>query len=308
MAKSLVLVTGAAGFIASHITRGLVQRGYRVRAFDDLSGGMGWSRLEDLGDRVERITASLLDAKAVEAAVQGVEMISHHGALVSVPESVNRPLDYHMIDATATLQLLEAARKAGVRRVTYASSSAAYGEEPEQPKRESFRAMPISPYAIAKYTRELYVSAYAKLHGMNNVSLRYFNVFGPGQNPKSQYGAAVPNIVSLMRAGKPPIVYGDGEQTRDFCHVSNVVHANMLGLEGPALHGEVVNIGCGRRVSINQLVALVNRFLGTTIKPTYEPARAGDVRDSLADITLAGKVLGYQPQTYFEEGLAGLVK
>ena len=160
----------------------------------------------------------------------------------------------------------------------------------------------------AKYTGELYVSAYAKLHGLSTISLRYFNVFGPGQNPKSQYGAAVPNIVSLMKAGKQPIVYGDGEQTRDFCHVSNVVHANLLALEGPALHGEVVNIGCGRRVSINMLVSLVNKYLGTAIKPKYEPARPGDVRDSLADITLAGKVLGYQPKTYFEEGLAGLVK
>jgi len=234
-------------------------------------------------------------------------MVCHHAALVSVPESVARPMDYHAVDATGTLMLLEAARRAGVKRVTYASSSAAYGEEPEQPKRESYRATPISPYAIAKYAGELYMTAYAKLHGMSTVSFRYFNVFGPGQNPKSQYGAAVPNISSLMKAGKSPIVYGDGEQTRDFCHVSNVVHANLLALEGPALHGEVVNIGCGKRVSINQLVSLVNKYLGTSIRPTYEPARAGDVRDSLADISLAEKVLGYRPQVYFEEGLASLL-
>jgi UDP-glucose 4-epimerase len=235
-------------------------------------------------------------------------MVSHHAALISVPESVARPLDYHDVDATATLQLLEAARKAGAMRVVYASSSAAYGEEPEQPKKESQRPVPISPYAIAKYTGELYVSAYAKLYGMQTIALRYFNVFGPGQNPKSQYGAAVPNIVSLMKSGKPPIVYGDGEQTRDFCHVYNVVHANMLALEAPTLRGEVVNIGTGKRVSVNYLVSQVNKLLGTSIVPTHEPPRAGDVRDSLADITLAKEVLRYEPQLQFEEGLAQLVK
>jgi UDP-glucose 4-epimerase len=306
--KKIVLVTGAAGFIASHITRGLVNKGYHVRAYDDLSGNMGWSRLEDLGDKIERITASILDKEALANALKGVSMISHHAALISVPESVARPLDYHDVDATATLQLLEAARKAGAMRVVYASSSAAYGEEPEQPKKESQRPVPISPYAIAKYTGELYVSAYAKLYGMQTIALRYFNVFGPGQNPKSQYGAAVPNIVSLMKSGKPPIVYGDGEQTRDFCHVYNVVHANLLALEAPRLKGEVVNIGTGKRVSVNYLVAQVNKLLGTNIVPTHEPPRAGDVRDSLADISLAKEVLGYEPQLQFEEGLAQLVK
>jgi UDP-glucose 4-epimerase len=306
--KKIVLVTGAAGFIASHITRGLVNKGYHVRAYDDLSGNMGWSRLEDLGDGVERIEASILDGAALEKAMAGASMVCHHAALISVPESVARPLDYHNVDATATLQLLEAARKAGAKRVVYASSSAAYGEEPEQPKRESHRAVPISPYAIAKYTGELYVAAYAKLYGMETIALRYFNVFGPGQNPKSQYGAAVPNIVSLMKSGKPPTVYGDGEQTRDFCHVFNVVHANLLALEAPTLRGDVVNIGTGKRVSINYLVSQVNKLLGTSIKPVHEAPRAGDVRDSLADIALAKKVLGYEVQLQFEEGLAQLVK
>jgi len=314
--KKIALVTGAAGFIASHITRGLIHKGYHVRAYDDLSGGrdgggdLAWTRLDDLGrggDKVERITASILDQPALEKALHNVSMISHHAALISVPESVARPLDYQNVDATATLQLLEAAKKAGVMKVVYASSSAAYGEEPEQPKKESHRPIPISPYAIAKFTGELYVSAYAKLHRMQTIALRYFNVFGPGQNPRSQYGAAVPNIVSLMKAGKSPIVYGDGEQTRDFCHVYNVVHANLLALESDSLNGQVVNIGTGKRVSINHLVAQVNKLLGTSIKPIHEPPRPGDVKDSLADITLARQVLGYEPQLYFEEGLAQLV-
>jgi UDP-glucose 4-epimerase len=275
---------------------------------DDLSGGMGWSRLEDLKDGVERIEASILDAGALGKAMEGASMVCHHAALISVPESVARPMDYHEVDATATLRLLEAARKAGAKRVVYASSSAAYGEEPEQPKKESQRAVPISPYAIAKYAGELYVSAYAKLYGMETIALRYFNVFGPGQNPKSQYGAAVPNIVSLMKSGKSPTVYGDGEQTRDFCHVYNVVHANLLALEAPTLKGDVVNIGTGKRVSVNYLVEQVNKLLGSKIVPVHEAPRAGDVRDSLADISLAKEVLGYEVQLEFEEGLAQLVK
>ncbi len=295
------LVTGAAGFIAGHLTRALVDRGYRVRAFDDLSGGT-WENLADLGDRIERLTASVTDPAAVRAAAEGADVIFHHAALVSVPQSVERPADYNAVCVGGTLNVLEAARAAGVRRVVYASSSACYGENPVQPKTEAMRAEPISPYAVAKYAGELYVSAYAGLHGMKTVSLRYFNVFGPGQNPKSQYGAAIPSILSRMLAGERPTVYGDGSQTRDFCYIENVVRANLLAAEADVA-GEAVNIGCGRRTSVNDIVAKANALLGKELQPIYGPARTGDVRDSLADISLAEKVIGYRPTVYFDEGL-----
>jgi UDP-glucose 4-epimerase len=297
------LVTGGAGFIGSHIARALLQRGDRVRVLDDLSGPKSWRRLEDVRGDVERVEGSILDGAAVERAISGVEVIFHKAALVSVPESVARPLDYHAADATATLQLLDAARRAGVGRVVYASTSAIYGDAPEQPKVESMRGVPLSPYGIAKYAGELYMTGFAKLHGLQTISLRYFNVFGPGQDPKSQYGAAVPSIISKILAGEPPTIYGDGEQTRDFCHVSNVVAANLLAADLPMAGGEVVNVGCGRRVTVNRIVSLANELLGTDVRPLYVPARAGDVRDSLADLTEARRVLGYEPVVHFDDGL-----
>jgi UDP-glucose 4-epimerase len=222
-----------------------------------------------------------------------------------VPESVKRPGDYHEVDATGTLQLLEAAAAAAgdVRRFIYASTSAIYGDAPEQPKLESMRGLPISPYGIAKYAGELYVSAFAKLRNLQTISLRYFNVFGPGQDPKSQYGAAIPSIVSKIIADQRPVIYGNGQQTRDFCHVSNVVHANLLAADAPRLSGEVVNIGCGVRVSVNRIVQLANELLGKKVESIYESPREGDVMDSLADISAAKTVLGYEPIIHFDEGL-----
>ena len=295
------LVTGAAGFIAGHLTRTLVERGYHVKALDDLSGGT-WETLDDLGDRITRLTASVTDAHAVRAAAEGADVIFHHAALVSVPQSVERPLEYNNVCVGGTLNVLEAARAAGVPRVVYASSSACYGENPVQPKVEAMRAEPISPYAVAKYAGELYVSAYAGLHGMKTVSLRYFNVFGPGQNPRSQYGAAIPSILSRMLRGERPTVYGDGRQTRDFCYIENVVKANLLAASADVA-GEALNIGCGRRTSVNDIVAKANALLGKDLEPDYQPARPGDVRDSLADIALAEQVIGYRPSVYFDEGL-----
>ena len=294
------LVTGAAGFIAGHLTRALVNRGYAVRALDNLSGG-SWSTLDDLGDRITRLTADVTDPAALRTAAEGVDVVFHHAALVSVPQSVERPLDYNAVCAGGTLAVLEAARAAGAR-VVYASSSACYGENPAQPKVETMLPAPISPYAVAKYAGELYVSAYAALHGMKTVSLRYFNVFGAGQNPKSQYGAAIPSILSRMLRGERPTVYGDGGQTRDFCHIDNVVNANLLAAEAD-VKGEALNIGCGRRTSVNEIVEQANALLGTDLPPEYRPARPGDVRDSLADISLAEGVIGYRPMVYFEEGL-----
>ena len=299
-----VLVTGAAGFIASHLTRALVEAGWAVRALDDLSGAKDWGRIADLGSGVEKITASIIDAPALAAAMEGVDAVVHHAARVSVPESVADPMGYQQTDATGTLAVLEAARAAGVGRFVYASTCAAYGDDPKQPKCETDRADPVSPYAVAKYCGEMYVTAYGRLHAMTTVALRYFNVFGPGQDPKSQYGAAIPSIVTRMLAGERPTIYGDGHQTRDFCFVGNVVRANLLALAvGQSKAGLVVNIGCGRRVSVNDIVEQTNVLLGTRIKPLYEPPRAGDVRDSLADISLAGRELGYEPAVHFSQGL-----
>jgi nucleoside-diphosphate-sugar epimerase len=270
---------------------------------DNLSGPGSWRQLEDVLSGIEAIEGDIRDIAVVKRAVAGVHAIFHKAALVSVPESVKRPGDYHAVDATATLQLLEAAAAAGAGRFIYASTSAIYGDAIEQPKMESMRGFPISPYGIAKYAGELYVTAFAKLYGLETISLRYFNVFGPGQDPKSQYGAAVPSIISKILVGQRPVLYGDGEQTRDFCHVSNVVHANMLAAEAPQLLGEVVNIGCGVRVSVNRIVKLAGELLGRRVDAIHESPRDGDVRDSVADITAAGKVLRYKPVMHFEEGL-----
>jgi len=306
--RRLALVTGGAGFIGSHVVHTLLTRGYRVRVLDSLIGPGSWRRLADVLDSVEAVQGDIRDAGAVRAAVAGVDVIFHKAALVSVPESVKRPSEYHAVDATATLNLLEEAKTAGVKRVIYASTSAVYGESPEQPKVETMRGLPISPYGIAKYAGELYLTAFAKLYVMQTISLRYFNVFGPGQDPLSQYGAAVPSIVSKILTNEPPVIYGDGEQTRDFCHVSNVVHANLLAAEAKSLAGEVVNIGCGKRVSVNRIVELSNELLGKDVRSNFAPPREGDVRDSLADITEARRVLGYEPITSFDLGLRESIK
>jgi UDP-glucose 4-epimerase len=299
----LFLVTGGGGFIGSHIVRALVKRGERVRVLDDLSGCKSLKRLQGLGDGAELIVGSIDDPVVLDKSLRGVETVFHQAALVSVPESVVNPMAYHQTDATATLGLLEACRRAGTKRLIYASTSAIYGEAPEQPKIETMRGLPISPYGIAKFAGELYVSAYAKLHGLQTISLRYFNVFGSWQDPKSQYGAAIPSIISRLLTGISPTIYGDGEQTRDFCHVDNVVHANLLAADTGNLQGEIVNIGCGKRTSINRIVQLANELLGTSIRSIFMPQRVGDVRDSLADISTAKTVLGYEPVREFEEGL-----
>jgi nucleoside-diphosphate-sugar epimerase len=299
----LALVTGGAGFIGSHLVLTLLARGYRVKVLDNLSGPGSWRRLQNVLKSIEAIEGDIRDTAMVKRAVAGVDTVFHKAALVSVPESVKRPGDYHEVDATGTLQLLEAAVAGDVRRFIYASTSAIYGDAPEQPKVESMRGLPISPYGIAKYAGELYVSAFAKLRNLQTISLRYFNVFGPGQDPKSQYGAAIPSIVSKIIADQRPVIYGNGQQTRDFCHVSNVVHANLLAAEAPRLSGEVVNIGCGVRVSVNRIVQLANELLGKKVESIYESPREGDVMDSLADISAAKKVLGYEPIIHFDEGL-----
>ncbi|MDB5321215.1 MAG: hypothetical protein JWN40_2846 [Phycisphaerales bacterium] len=296
------LVTGGAGFIGHHLTHALVARGVKTRVIDDLSRGLA-ARLKDIASQIEFIEGSILDEAKLSRAVAGVDVIFHQGAWASVPQSVEMPIEYHEIDATGTLKVLEAARKAGVRKVVYAASSSAYGEQPELPKREDQLPSPISPYAVAKYVGELYLSVYAQLHGMETISLRYFNVFGPHQDPKSLYGAAIPAIVSRIVKGISPTLYGDGEQTRDFCYIDNVVDANLRAASTAGLKGQVINVACAQRTSVNDIVRLANAYLGTNVKPTYAPPRVGDVRDSFADISRAKALIGYEPKIFFEEGL-----
>jgi UDP-N-acetylglucosamine/UDP-N-acetyl-alpha-D-glucosaminouronate 4-epimerase len=296
------LVTGGAGFIGSHIAEALVARGDRVRVFDNLSTGHV-SNMAGFRDRIEFIQADLLSASSVAKAMRGVDCVIHHAALASVPLSVERPLDVHAACATGTLILLEEARRAGVRRVVYAASSSAYGNQPTPVKRETDMPSPLSPYAAAKLAGELYCQAFTATHGLETVALRYFNIFGPRQDPGSPYSAVIPLFISAMLAGQQPVIYGDGLQSRDFCFVSNVVQANLLAADAAEVSGRVFNIANGKSTDLLTLLGNLNRLLKMEVKPRHEPPRAGDVRESLADITEARRCLGYKPEVDFEEGL-----
>jgi UDP-glucose 4-epimerase len=296
------LVTGGAGFIGSHIAEALVGRGDRVRVLDNLSTGF-LSNLEAFRDRVEFVEGDVTDAETVARAVQGVECVFHEAALASVPLSVERPLASHAACATGTVTLLEAARRAGVRRVVYAASSAAYGDRPTASKRESDLPAPLSPYAAAKLAGELYCQAFWSSFGLETVAIRYFNVFGPRQDPASQYSAVIPLFITAILAGRQPVIYGDGRQSRDFSFVANVVHANLLAADAPEAVGRTINAADGRSIDLLQLLEALNRLLGTKVKPRLAPPRPGDVRESQADISLARRLLRYEPQVDFEEGL-----
>ncbi|MGF1634766.1 MAG: NAD-dependent epimerase/dehydratase family protein [Phycisphaerae bacterium] len=300
------LVTGGAGFIGSNLVRHLCDQGWRVRVLDDLSGGDA-SRLADVVDPQDVLAASVTDAAACAQAVAGCDVVFHLAAKVSVVESMAEPFAYHAVNTGGTLTLLEAARAAGVRAFVFSGTSAAYGDDPAQPKHEGMLPNPLSPYAVSKYAAERYVLAYARLHGLHAVGLRYFNVYGPNQNPKSQYGAAVPAIVSRLLANQRPTVYGDGEQTRDFVFVQDVVRANLLAAERPAAAGGVFNIGTGERISVNDLVRHATRLIGADLEPEYAPPRPGEVRDSLADISRAREHLSFAPQTDLAAGLAAYI-
>jgi UDP-glucose 4-epimerase len=296
------LVTGGAGFIGSHIAETLVQRGDRVRVLDNLSTGF-LSNLDGFRERIELIEGDVTDARLTAKAVEGVDCVFHEAALASVPASVERPLDSHAACATGTVVLLDAARRAGVRRVVYAASSAAYGDQPTSTKRESDLPSPLSPYAAAKLSGELYCHAFWATFGLETVAIRYFNVFGPRQDPNSQYSAVIPLWISVILSGRQPIIYGDGHQSRDFSFVANVVHANLLAADAPDVAGRTINAADGRSIDLLNLLEMLNRLLGMNCKPQFAPARAGDVRESQADITLARRLLGYEPQVGFEEGL-----
>ncbi len=296
------LVTGGAGFIGSHIAAALVERGDTVRVLDNLSTGH-LGNMESFSDRIEFFEADLLDADAVARAVSGVECVFHQAALASVPRSVNRPLDTNAACVTGTVILLDAARAAGVGRVVYAASSSAYGDQPTSSKRETDLPLPISPYAAAKLAGEYYCRAFTATYGLETVALRYFNVFGPRQDPKSEYAAVIPRFITAILSGEQPVIYGDGQQSRDFTFVANVVHANLLAADAPNVAGQVLNIANGTQFSLLVLLASINDLLGTCVQPRHDPPRAGDVRESLADITQARQLLGYETQVGFQEGL-----
>lgn len=296
------LVTGGAGFIGSHIATALVERGDRVRVLDNLSTGTR-ANLAHLGDNVELIEGDVLDDGVVKQAIDGIDIVYHQAALASVPRSVAKPLDTNSACVTGTLAILDAARRATVRRVIYAGSSSAYGNQPFSSKRESDLPIPLSPYAAAKLAGEYYCRAFTQTYGLETVVIRYFNVFGPRQDPASEYSAVIPLFVTAMLAGNRPTIYGDGTQSRDFTYIGNVVQGNLAAAEAPEASGGVFNVACGRQFSLLDLIASINQVLGTSIEPEYAEPRAGDVRESLADISAAGKVLGYSPVIDFKEGL-----
>jgi len=296
------LVTGGAGFIGSNICRRLVAEGCLVRIVDNLITGK-LSNLDGIRDNVEFIQADMGDPDVARHATRDIDVVLHQGALASVPRSVDDPAATHRHCVDATFNLLMAARDRRVRRFVYAASSSAYGDSPVMPKVESMPVSPLSPYAVAKLVGEYYCRVFSGVFGLETVSLRYFNVFGPYQDPSSQYAAAIPAFVTAILAGRPPVVYGDGEQSRDFTYVDNVVEANLLAARAPKTQGEVLNIACGASVTVNQIIRWINDILGADVQPRYDPPRPGDVRHSLADITLARSIIGYEPIVPFRRGL-----
>jgi nucleoside-diphosphate-sugar epimerase len=302
-----VLVTGGAGFIGSHVVEALTALGASVVVLDNLAGG---SRENIAPFKPEFIQSSILDESAVERATADCKFVFHLAALGSVPHSVARPREYHDVNVTGTLNVLEAARAARVQRVMFSASSSAYGETPQLPKVESIAPSPLSPYAANKVAGEAMLAAWSASFGMDTVSLRYFNIFGPRQNANSAYAAVIAAFAKALIAGDPPTIYGDGSQSRDFTFVDNAVHANLLAARsGKPLGGGVINIACGRRINLNQLAPLMAGLLGKPdLKPVYAAERAGDVKHSLADLSRAKSMLGYEPIVDFETGLKPTVE
>lgn len=296
------LVTGGAGFIGSHIAETLVKQGERVKVLDNFLTGKR-ENLAPFLDRIELVQGDLRNPADVSKAVEGVEIIFHEGALPSVPKSVEDPVGSNESNITGTLNLLVAARDAGVRRVVYAASSSAYGDSPTLPKEETMTPAPLSPYATQKYVGELYCRNFYDLFGLETVALRYFNVFGPRQDPMSQYAAVIPKFITALAEGKPPTIYGDGEQSRDFTYIENVVRANLLAARAEGAAGEMMNFACGERYTLNEILKKLQEIMKTDIQPIFADSRPGDVKHSLADTRKSRKLLGYTPHVSLEEGL-----
>jgi len=300
----MILVTGGAGFIGSHIVRALLAAGESVRVLDDLSTG----RADNLaGLSVDFVRGDIRDAAAVARAVAGVRAVCHHAAMISVPRSVEDPLGSHRVNVEGTLTVLEAARQAGVKRFVLASSAAIYGDEPSLPKSEQSPQRPQSPYAIHKLIGEQYLRLYHDLYGLDTLSLRYFNVYGPRQDPASPYAAVIPLFIAALRDGRRPTIFGDGRQTRDFIYVGDVARANVAALQAPAPGGRVINVAGGRRIDLLELLDTLGRIFGVDPDPLFAPERPGDVRHSVAAVEAAAQVLAFRPVVELPEGLAATV-
>lgn len=303
------LVTGIAGFIGSAIGRALVQAGEEVVGVDNFSTGTR-KNMSDIADRVDFHEADLADLRGIRKAFAGVEFVFHEAAIPSVPRSVADPICTNDSNITGTLNVLIAARDAGVKRVVYAGSSSAYGDQPTLPKREDMLPQPISPYAVSKLAGEMYMSTFHRCYGLETVTLRYFNVFGPRQDANSEYSAVLAKFITLMLAGEQPTIFGDGEQSRDFTYIDNIVNANLRACKAQAdrVAGKVFNVATGSRITLNQTFAILKELTGYKGTVNYAAERAGDIKHSYADSSLAGKVFGYEPDVNFEEGLRRTVK
>ncbi|OQX84436.1 MAG: LPS biosynthesis protein WbpP [Candidatus Latescibacteria bacterium 4484_7] len=301
------LVTGGAGFIGSNIVEELVGRGEDVVVLDDLSTGK-MENIEPFIDRIDFIKGDIRDGDMVEKAMNGVDFVLHQAALASVPRSIENPVLVNDVNIGGTIMVLEKAREAGVKRVVYAASSSAYGDTEVLPKTESMLPMPLSPYAVSKLTGEYYCSVYYNVYGLSTIALRYFNVFGPRQDPKSQYAAVIPIFITSLLTDRSPTIFGDGEQSRDFTFVSNVVKANLLAAESENAMGQTINVACGDRYTLNELYAILKKLTGKDVDPIFADPRPGDVKHSQADINLAEKLIDYHPEVSFEEGLEKTVE
>jgi len=301
------VITGGAGFIGSHIADALLARGARVKIIDDLSSGRRENVAHLLGE-IEFIEDSILNADMLKKAFSGVDFVYHQAALASVPRSVADPLSSHMVNTTGTLQVLLAARDADVKRVIHAASSSYYGDTPTLPKHEGMPPNPISPYGLQKFVAEKYMQLFHTLYGLETVALRYFNIFGPRQNPDSEYAAVIPRFIRMLKNGEAPVVYGDGSASRDFTFIEDAVEANLLAADAPEAAGLVLNIAGGNQYTVNQLLEILQKIIGTRLAPVYGERRQGDIEHSYADISKARKILGYEPKVDFETGLLRTVE
>ena len=306
---SNVLVTGGAGFIGSNLTEELLRRGHFVRVLDDFSTGKRENLIFDKKyPSLKVIEGDIRDIRSCQKAADGMEYVFHQGALPSVQRSVEDPETSNAVNVGGTLNILVAAGEKGVKRVIYASSSSVYGDTPTLPKHEEMPTNPLSPYALQKYVGEHYCRLFYQLYGLETISLRYFNIFGPKQDPNSLYSAVIPKFIDALLQGHPPVIFGDGEQSRDFTYIENVVQANLLAMSAEHVHGEAINIACGKRISLNQLLNVLKEILGSKISPVYQEPRMGDVKHSLADIRKGKEIVGYEPAVGVEIGLRKTVE
>jgi UDP-glucose 4-epimerase len=296
------LITGGAGFIGSNLARELLSLGEEVVVLDDFSTGKQ-ENVEDIEARANVLRGDICDMETVREAMEGIDYVFHHAAVVSVPRSVDDPVRTNEVNVDGTLNCLLAARDARVKRLVFAASSSAYGDNPDLPKHEEMTPRPLSPYGVSKLVGEMYCRVFYEVYGLPTVSLRYFNIFGPYQDPHSQYAAVVPIFITRLLKGESPVVYGDGEQSRDFTYIDNAVQANLLAVKSDKADGKAINVACGAKYTLNTLADNLKRLIGTDIDPTYTEPRAGDIKHSLGDISRASSLLGYKPGVSFEVGL-----